>query len=196
MNTVYMANGLQVSVRAKETGKNPNTFKGSLPGVKPSKATVKASEYDRSIKRYWAYKQNPSSVKLAQKTIAPSKSFERASAYSGRTRLTKNYRHNPNSDENALKVLAPGRAYARITDYQGNIKMSKYNSRKHMPDAQFAHHSNKNNVKNERTISTDVKLFWSKIFKKNSMQPSSVKEKPHRPRYDKGERELWKDLYD
>jgi hypothetical protein len=194
-NTVYMADGLQVSVKAKQTGEKPNAAKGSMPGVKPSRATVKASEYASSMKMFWSYKHNPSSADESQKTIAPSKSFYRASEFSGRTRLTKNYVHNPNSNREALKVLAPGRAYARITDYQGNIKMSKYNDRKHFPDAKFAH-SKKNNVKEERTIGMDLKLMWSKLFKKNEIQPSSVKEKPTRPRYDKREKELWKDLYD
>lgn len=194
-NTVYMADGLQVSVKAKEANTKTHAAKGSLPGVKPSKATVKASEYDRSMKMYWSYKRNPSSADEARKTIAPSKSFERASSFQGRTRMTRNYVHNPNSDREALKVIAPGRAYARITDYQGNIKMNKFNDRKHFPDAKFAH-SKKNNVKEERTIGMDVKLLWSRIFKKNEIQPAAVKEKPTRPRYDKRERELWKDLYD
>jgi hypothetical protein len=147
------------------------------------------------MKVYWSYKHNPSSADESQKTIAPTKSFMRASSYAGRTRLTKNYRHNPVSDKEALKVIAPGRAYARITDYQGNIKMGKYNDKRFLPDAKFAH-MRQNNVKQERTIMTDFKLLWTKIFKKNGTQPNAVKEKSVRPRYDKRERELWPGLYD
>ena len=193
--TVYMADGLQVVVRARETGKKPNAVNGSLPGLAPTKATVKASEYSSSMKVYWNYKHNPSSADGSQKTIAPTKSFNKASAYSGRTRLTKNYRHNPMSDQDALKVIAPGRAYARITDYQGNVKMAKYNDKRFLPDAKFAH-NRQNNVKQERTMMTDFKLLWTKIFKKNGTQPNAVKEKAVRPRYDKRERELWPGLYD
>jgi hypothetical protein len=193
--TVYMADGLQVTVKAKQTGTKPKAVKGSLPGLAPSRATVKASEYSRSVKIYWSYKHNPSSADESQKTIAPTKNFNRASAFSGRTRLTKNYIHNPMSDKEALKVIAPGRAYARITDYQGNIKMGKYKDKRFLPDAQFAH-GNQNNVKQERTMMTDFKLLWTKIFKKNGTQPTAVKEKPVRPRYDKRERELWPGLYD
>ncbi len=193
--TVYEINGLMVSVKQKETEKKPNAVKGSMPGVPPSKATVKASQYSRSMKMYWEYKHNPSSADDAQKTIMYSKSFEHATSFAGKARLTKNYRHNPNSDRDALKVIAPGRAYARVTDYQGNIKMNKYNHKKHFPDAQFAH-SKGNNVKEERTIMTDVKLIWAKLFKKNGTQPDAVKDKVRRPRYDKKEKELWKDLYD
>jgi len=193
--TVYEINGLMVSVKQKETEKKPKAVKGSMPGVPPSKATVKASEYSRSMKMYWDYKHNPSSADEAQKTIMYSKSFERATEFAGKTRLTKNYRHNPTSDRDALKVIAPGKAYARVVDYQGNIKMNKFNHNKHFPDAEFAHGKG-NNVKDERTIMTDVKLLWAKLFKKNSTQPDAVKDKVRRPRYDKKEKELWKDLYD
>jgi hypothetical protein len=73
--------------------------------------------------------------------------------------------------------------------------MNKYNHKKHFPDAEFAH-GKENNVKGERTIMTDFKLLWTKLFKKNNMQPAAVKDNVHRPRYDKKEKELWKDLYD
>jgi len=193
--TVYEVNGLMVRVKQKETSKKPNAAEGSMPGIVPSKATVKASEYVGTMKVYWQYKHNPSSADEAQKTIKYSKSFAEATRFAGKTRLTKNYRHNPNSDKEALKVIAPARAYARIGDYQGNIKMNKFNHKKHFPDASFAH-SKGNNVKEERTIVTDVKLIWSKLFKKNATQPDAVKDKVRRPRYDKKEKELWKDLYD
>jgi hypothetical protein len=192
---VYQVNGLMVSVKQKETEQKPKAVKGALPGVPPSKETVKASEYSRSIKMYWAYKHNPSSSNDAQMTIKYSKSFEDATEFAGKTRLSRNYRHNPNSNKEALKVIAPARAYARIGDYQGNIKMSKYNEKKHFVDAQFAHQKG-NNVKGERTIFTNAKLIWANLFKKNSIQPDAVKDKERRPRYDKKEKELWKDLYD
>ena len=63
------------------------------------------------------------------------------------------------------------------------------------PDSKFAH-GNKDNVKSERSITTNIKLFWAKLFKKQSGQPEVVKEKPHTPRYDRREKDLWKDLYD
>ena len=157
--TVYMADGLQVPVKAKQTSTKPKAVKGSMPGLAPSKATVKASEYSSSMKVYWKYK------------------------------------HNPSSADEALKTIAPGRAYARIVDYQGNVKMVKYNDKRFLPDAKFAH-GKQNNVKQERTIMTDFKLLWTKIFKKNGTQPNAVKEKSVRPRYDKRERELWPGLYD
>ncbi len=191
----YQVDGLMVRVKRKETDTKPNAAKGSMPGVGPTKATVKASEYTGRIKVYWDYKHNPSSADGSMKTLKNTKSFEQATSFAGKIRLTKNYRHNPNSHKDALKVIAPSRASARIDDYQGNVKMNKYNHKKHFPDAEFAHGKG-NNVKGERTIMTDFKLLFTKLFKKNNMQPDAVKDKVRRPRYDKKEKELWKDLYD
>jgi len=157
--TVYKADGLQVSVKARETGTKPKAVKGSMPGLAPAKATVKASEYTGTMKVYW------------------------------------NYKHNPSSANESLNTIAPGRAHARISDYQGNVKMKKYNDKRFLPDARFAH-GPENNVKQERTMKTDFQLLWTKIFKKNGTQPNAVKEKSVRPRYDKRERELWPGLYD
>ncbi len=187
--------GLQIALKSKETGTKPKGVKGSLPGLPPTKSSVKASEYYRSLTVSWSYERNPNSAAKALKTIGPSNNFISAAGYSGKTRLTKNYRHNPMSHKDALKVIAPGRAYARITDYQGNIKMAKYKDKRFLPDSKFAHNK-QNNVKHERTIMTDFKLIWTKVFKKNGTQPEAVKQKSVRPRYDKRERELWPGLYD
>lgn len=192
---VYSVNNITTRVKQKETSKNKLSAKGALLGLPPSRATVKAGEYSGTMKRYWEYKHNPISADASLKTIKYSKSFANATSYAGKVRLTKNYRHAPNADKDALKVLAPGRAYAKIGDYQGNIRMNKFNHKKHFPDATFAHNRD-NNVKGERTIFTNIKLLWAGIFKRQSTQPDAVKDKVRKPRYDKKEKELWKDLYD
>ncbi|HZX73489.1 MAG TPA: hypothetical protein VFE57_03650, partial [Cyclobacteriaceae bacterium] len=74
--------------------------------------------------------------------------------------------------------------------YQGNIKMHKFNDRNLHPDAKFAH-SFDDNVKGEKSVMTDLKLLWSKVFGKNATQPENLKSKSERPRYDKGEKGLW-----
>jgi hypothetical protein len=187
--------GLQIKVKQAKYEKKPHSRPGTLKGVGPQSATVKASEYQGRMKVIWDYKHNPSSAKAALNTIAPNRSFAKGNEFQGRARLTKNYRHNPKSNKDALKVIGPSRAYARINNYQGNLKMSKPHGSKLHPDAKFAH-GHMDNVKSERTILTNVKLWWSKLFKKNDTQPTVVKEKIRRPRYDKKERDLWKDLYD
>jgi hypothetical protein len=194
-DNAFGVSGLQIKVKAKDYSRNPLSKKEALKGVAPNAATVKASEYQGRMKVLWSYKHNPSSAKAALNTIAPNKAFANGNEFQGRARLTKNYRHNPKSDKDALKVIAPSRAYARINNYQGNMKMSKPHGSKLHPDAKFAHDHN-DNVKSERTIFTNVKLWWSKLFKKNDTQPAAVKEKVRRPRYDKKEKDLWKDLYD
>lgn len=106
-----------------------------------------------------------------------------------------NYIRNPSSAKEALNVREPGKAFGKATDYQGNIKMKKFSlfekrNRALHPDAQFVK-INKNNVPEERSFLTNIKLWWAKHFRKNENLPSSVKEKERKPRYDNGEQGLW-----
>ncbi len=192
--TTYEVAGLQIKVKQKDYEHNKLAAKGSQKGVAPGKNSVKAAEYSGHLKMLWAYKHNPASNDHALKTIKPTQSFIKGNEYAGGLKMKK-YIHNPNSNKNALDVLSPGRAMARIKDYQGNLKMSKPNGKNLHPDAQFAH-GFRGNVKQDRTFLMNIKLKWAKLFKKNATQPAVVKEKVRRPRYDKKERDLWKDLYD
>jgi hypothetical protein len=192
---VFAVEGLQIKVKQGKYIKKPNAKDGMLKGIGPSSASVKASEYEGRMKILWSYKHNPSSNKSALDVRKPNQIFSKGNTFQGRARLTRNYRHNPKSDKDALKVIAPGRAYAKINNYQGNLKMSKPRGKGLHPDAKFAH-GHRDNVKGERTIFMNVKLWWAKLFKKSDNQTEAVKEKVRRPRYDKKEKELWKDLYD
>lgn len=192
---VFAVEGLQVKVKQGKYVKKPNAKEGMLKGIGPSSASVKASEYEGRMKMLWSYKHNPSSNKSALDVRKPNQTFSKGNTFQGRARLTRNYRHNPKSDKDALKVIAPGRAYAKINNYQGNLKMSKPRGKGLHPDAKFAH-GHRDNVKSERTILMNIKLWWAKLFKKSDNQTEAVKEKVRRPRYDKKEKELWKDLYD
>jgi len=190
----YVAGGLQIKVRQKEYEHNKISVKGAIKGMAPGKNSVKASEYDGHMKVMWAFKHNPSSREGALKSRRPTNFFSKENQFAGKLTMKK-YVHNPRSNKNALEVIGPSQAMARIKDYQGNLKMSKSKGRNLHPDAQFAH-SDKGNVKRERTLLMNIRLTWAKLFKRNSNQPNAVKEKVRRPRYDKKEKELWKDLYD
>lgn len=146
--------GLHVPVKEGNYRKKVNGSKESLPGVAPSRGSVKASEYYRNMKMYWSYKHNPVSARDARKTIGP------------------------------------GKAEARMRDYHGNTRMRKYAISGLHPDARFAH-SEEDNVKAERGILTNVKVFWQKMFHKNGTQPTSVKDKGKKLQYDKREKGLW-----
>lgn len=105
------------------------------------------------------------------------------------------YKANPSSSRAALRVREPGKAFAKANNYQGNIKMQKFNFLKHPdyhPDSYFVK-TNKNNVKEERSLFTNIRLTWAKLFRKNETQPESVKEKVRKPRYDRREVGLWYD---
>jgi hypothetical protein len=190
----YAVNALQLKVKQKDYARNKLSAKGALKGVSPGKNSVKASEYDGRMKMLWTYKQNPSAHDGAIKSRKPANSFMRWNDFAGRLSMKK-YVHNPRSNKNALDVIAPGKAMARIRDYQGNLKMNKPNGKNLHPDSQFAH-SEKGNVKGERTFLMNIKLKWAKFFKRSANQPDAVREKVRRPRYDKKEKDLWKDLYD
>lgn len=156
--TTDLVDGLQIKVKQHPYGRRNGAPEGSLPGLKPTKESVRASEFARGMKQY-------------------------------------RYVRNSSSSRDALRVREPGKAFARATDYQGNIKLKKYElfgRRDRHPDAQFVK-TNKNNVDSERDMFTNFKLWWARLFKKNETQPGHLKDKGHKPRYDKGEQGLWND---
>jgi len=170
----------------------------------PPRSSLRATRFSGSIRAHRPEKGGGSvSGKLwnnDEKAIPsrPRRLVDYANArYQGDVKQSKygKYVHNPSSAKKALKTIDAGRAYAKIHNFQGNVRMSKPHGGKLHPDAKFAH-GHIDNVKKERTILVNVKLLWAKLFKKSDNQPAAVKEKVRKPRYDKKERELWKDLYD
>jgi len=83
------AAGLHVRVKQGDYATKPNASKGALPGVAPTRATVKASEYSRNMKMYWNYKHNPSSSRYALKSIAPGKAEASIRDYQGNVKMHK-----------------------------------------------------------------------------------------------------------
>ena len=96
--TTYQVAGLQVSVRQAQYKNKPLAAKGSLPGVAPSKASVKASEYARGIKMQWHYKHNPSSAAEALKVRAPDKAYAKIGNYQGNIKMRKYNDHRLHPD--------------------------------------------------------------------------------------------------
>lgn len=174
--STYLVGNLQIKTKAREYERNPHSSKNALKGESNGKNSVRAIEYSNRIKQLWV------------------KTFGNERDLAGRLPMKK-YVHNPNSKKGALMVMAPGRANARIKDLQVNVKMLKPHGSNLHPDSRFAH-SQRNNVKQDRTFLMNLKLKWAKLFRKNDTQPAAVKGKVRRPRYDPKERDLWKDLYD
>ncbi len=168
---------------------NPNSSKESIKKRRPSEYTYAVAGLQVKV-REDDYKKRPYANKYASKGVAPTKSSLKASEYAKGMKRIWDYEHNPNSAAAALKGIAPSKAMAHIGDYQGNIKMHKYSDSRLHPDAQFAH-GYRDNVKEERTILMNVKLLWAKLFRKSETQPENLKEKVHRPRYDKREKGMW-----
>jgi hypothetical protein len=193
---VFAVEGLQVKRKIKyKFVQNPKANKNSLKKKEPDDDVfaVEGLQVKRKVK--YKFVQNPKANKNSLKKREPDDKIAAVEEMYAKKKMTGKYVVNPSSKKGALMVLAAGQAYAKINNYQGNVKMKKFNIKDAHPDAKFAH-GKANNVKSERTILTNVKLWWSKLFKKSDNQTEAVKEKVRRPRYDKKERELWKDLYD
>ncbi len=190
--STYAVDGLQVAVKRPKYVENPNSADGSLRKREPSKSTYAVSGLQVKVKEN-KYSKKANAAEGALPGIKPSKSSIKAAQYARGVKMDWKYIHNPNSSKDALKVREPGKAFGKATDYQGNIKMKKFElfGKKELhPDAQFVK-NNKNNVKEERGVVTNFKLWWARLFKKNDTQPDHLKEKHGKPRYDKGEQGLW-----
>ena len=87
--TVGATEGLHVKVKEGNYSRKKNASRDALPGVAPTRATVKASEYSRNMKMYWNYKHNPSSSADARKVIAPGKAEARIRDYQGNVKMRK-----------------------------------------------------------------------------------------------------------
>ncbi len=87
--TTFAVGNLQVLVKQGKYTRNPRASKYALPGVAPTGASVKASEYARSMKQYWHYKHNPNSASGALKVVDRGKAMARVHDYQGNVKMHK-----------------------------------------------------------------------------------------------------------
>jgi hypothetical protein len=189
----FSPDGLQIRVQSPGYAKNKNAHEASLLKRKPSEVAYKVNNLTTKMKQPgWARNKNAHEDALLKRD--PSKNVFATGEIYGRIKAY-NYKASPSGVKEALRVREPGKAFAKATQYQGNIKMQKFNFFKHTnyhPDAAFVK-TNKNNVKDERDVLTNFKLFWAKLFRKSENQPDNLKEKVRKPRYDKREIGIWND---
>jgi hypothetical protein len=186
--------GIRLSRFRKNYVKNPNQADEALKKDRPDKTTYLVNGLQVKVKQK-EYKKRPNAAEGSMPGIAPGKNSIRASEYSRVIRQRWDYRHNPSSATGALKVREPGKAFVRATNYQGNIKMKRFDlfrKTELYPDSRFVK-TNKNNTDEERSLLTNFKLWWARLFRKNESQPDHLKEKLKKPRYDKGEQGMWYD---
>ncbi|HNC10241.1 MAG TPA: hypothetical protein PLF59_00615 [Cyclobacteriaceae bacterium] len=174
--------------------KNPNQADEALKKNRPDKTTYLVNGLQVKVKEK-DYKKRPHAADGSMPGIAPGKNSIRASEYSRVIRRNWDYKRNPSSARAALRVREPGKAFLDATKYQGNIKMKRFDffrKKDLYPDSRFVK-TNKNNTDEERSLLTNFRLWWARLFKKNENQPDHLKEKVKKPRYDKGEQGLWYD---
>jgi hypothetical protein len=175
-------------IRLTGAGVKPGTFQGRSKYKKESKDRDANIEDRIRIKEQ--YVQAPHSVDEALKKQKPELNYK-AGRFASGAKVVGKRTHNPHSVDDALDVYH-SQASARRIDYQGNVKMRKFADRRQSPDAKFVK-TGENNVKDDRTLFTNVKLLWAKLFQRSDSQPSNLKERSNKLRYDKGEKGLWAD---
>jgi hypothetical protein len=176
-------------IRLKEQyTQSPQAVAASTKKHKPERAGFEAEGLQvRVAKKSMSTREH--SVPGALPGEGPRKGSVRASVYASGAR-TPDRRHNPYAADEALKGTYYG-GKSNLGTFHGNIRARKFESdRRFHPDAKFAH-SPDNNVKEERTFMTNVKLWWTNLFHDSESQPTSVREKERRPRYDKREKGMW-----
>jgi hypothetical protein len=192
-SNVFETTGLQIKMKSPGYAQNKNASKEAIMKRKPSEQSFAINNLTAKMKQpRWVKNKNAHADALMKRdpgsaVFAASKIYGKIKAY--------NYQSNPSGNNEALKVREPGKAFAKAANYQGNIKMQKFNFLKHTnyhPDASFVK-TNKNNVKEERDLLTNIRLFWAKLFRKSENQPDHLKEKVRKPRYDSREVGLWYD---
>jgi hypothetical protein len=187
---------LKIKIERRKYVVNKNSAELALKKLKPTALTKEIDNLTSKTERR-RYVVNKNSAELALKKLKPTDVTKQADNLTAKVKQY-HYIHNSSSSKEALNVREPGKAFAKSTDYQGNIKMKKFElaklfseRNKHLhPDAQFVK-TNKNNVKEERSLLTNIKLWWGRKFRKNETQPEHLKEKIRKPRYDKGEDGMW-----
>ena len=192
LNTDYMMwnnkGKATTQIKLTNAGARPGTFKGKAKYKKESKDRDANIEDRIRIKEQ--YVQSPHSVDEALKKQKPELNY-RAGRFASGAKVVGKRTHSPHSVDDALDVYH-NQASARRIDYQGNVKMRKVVDRRQSPDAKFVK-TGENNVKDDRTLFTNVKLLWAKLFQKSDSQPSNLKERSNKLRYDKGEKGMWAD---
>jgi len=174
--------------------KSPNQADEALKKSRPDKTTYLVNGLQVKVKEK-DYRKRPHAADGSMPGIAPGKNSIRASEYTRVVRRDWDYKRNPSSARAALHVREPGKAFLDATHYQGNIKLKRFDffrKKDLYPDSRFVK-TNKNNTDEERSLLTNFKLWWARLFKKNENQPDHLKDKVKKPRYDKGEKGLWYD---
>lgn len=173
-------------IKNSSSASRAGSFHGNVKYKKDDKNRDSDIESRMKLKR--EYTQSPHSVEEATKKQKPELN-RRANTYASGVKVIGKRKHHPNSDDEALDGLYV--ASARKADYQGNVKMRKFFSRHgESPDAKFVNQG-ENNVKEDRTLITNMKLLWTKLFQKSESQPANLKNGPGKLKYDKREKGMW-----
>ncbi|HZY77964.1 MAG TPA: hypothetical protein VFE50_00480 [Cyclobacteriaceae bacterium] len=185
-------------VAPTKSGEAAGLYQGRLKAKEPKKYPLNSNHivWNNNGKATTQPDYNAAGMSAGQftgKTKFHKESKSRDVEIEDRMKVKKQYTQGPYSVDEAIKKEKIHQATARRVDYQGNVKMRKFFDRRgESPDAKFIN-PGENNVKEDRTIITNVKLLWARLFQKSESQPANLKSNSNKLRYDKREKGLWAD---
>ena len=170
----------------------PHTVKNALKTKKPNKNMFQMSGYHGKLKDRRNHRKNPNSHDDALKGIAPGKAVSKLDSYISKHTKVR-YAKKPNAHKDALKSIAPKNNASKAQVFQGNFKVKKNHGKNMHPSSKYTTSLHPRNSIKEKGRTFKFNIWWAKLFKKNQNQPTAVKEKTRKPRYDKREKDLWYD---
>ena len=182
--TSYVGN-----VKGFKYKKNPGAHEDALMKREAGRSYAQVAGYKGTVRQKFRYKKNPHAADESLKKRPAGTTYAKIANYQGTVKRSFRYMKNPNSADGALKHRGPSRAMISASNYQGNIKMTKKSLRDRHPSYKYEREQTNSTAKSQ----LNLKLFWSKMFKKQENQPKMLKEKVREPRFDKGEKGLWND---
>ena len=172
--------------------RSPHAADEALKKRNIGKNEKRAGNFQGRTKSY-KYVSNKAASDESIKKRAPGDGYIKSGSYTGGVKQTWKYKSNKLSAEGAIKGRVPGKAAMKAGNFQGNVKMNKGSLQNRHPSYKYV--STGKNGKEEKKNIFNLKLLWTRLFKKEENQPEYLKGKDKRggPRYDKREQGLWND---
>jgi len=168
-----------------------NNFK-PMGTYKPGQGAIKGSNYTGNTKIPKGYKMDAGPEIRQNRTLKQYIPGQlRLDRYSGNVKIYKGYRMDAGPDikkNRTLKQYIPGQL--RLDRYSGNYSTKRYSRKNLHPSAAYTKRTGESSTKEKQKI-FKFKLWVNSIFRNE--RPASEKEKIRKPRYDKGESEIWFD---
>src|SRR5690606_34186154 len=181
----------KLSTFRKNYVRNKNAADEAMLKARSKRVLTKTGNYTGNVKVSMFDKMASSAAAKKQSRYSGNRldfgksHFDQGEEFTGTKKLStfrKNYVRNKNAADEAMLKARPRKVVTRAGQYQGNVRTNKldlkelFDQKRYHPDKKFVK-PNKNNVEEERSLMTNIKLAWSRLFRKNETQPDHIKDK-------------------